>query len=90
MIEKIKSIKPKKVTQKKLQQQQKKYPRSVDYQDELIKSLADHDHASAYLNGAIEESLKDGAESQALFFIALKNVAESQGNISNCASKRTK
>lgn len=67
----------------------KKNSRSVDYHDELVKSLKDHDHAVAYLNAALEESMKGDPESQKLLLIALKNVAEAQGNISNLA-KRSK
>ncbi len=65
------------------------HARSVDYRTELIESLKDHDHAVAYLNAALEESLKGDAESQKLLLMALKNVAEAQGNISNLA-KRSK
>ena len=67
----------------------KKHPRSVDYHDALIKSLKDRDHAIAYLNAAIEESLSGDSKSQQLLLIALKNVAEAQGNISSLA-KRSK
>lgn len=67
----------------------KKHARSVDYHQELIKSLKDHNHAVAYLNAALEESLKGDAESQKLLLLALKNVAEAQGNISKLA-KRSK
>jgi probable addiction module antidote protein len=66
-----------------------KHSRSVDYHNELIKSLKDHDHAVVYLNAALEESLNGDDESQKLLLIALKNVAEAQGNISNLA-KRSK
>jgi len=66
-----------------------KHARSVDYHDELIKSLKNHKHAVAYLNAALEESRKGDIESQKLLLIALKNVAEAQGNISNLA-KRSK
>lgn len=76
-------------TRKPLSVVVKKHPRSVDYHDELIKSLKDHNHAVAYLNAALEESLKGDAESQKLLLIALKNVAEAQGNISSLA-KRSK
>lgn len=65
----------------------KKNPTSVDYHDKLIESLKDHDYAAAYLNVAIEESLKGDAESQQLFLIALRNVAEAQGNISGLARR---
>ncbi len=65
----------------------KKHSPSVDYHDELIKSLKDHDHAIAYLNAALEESLKGDSESQQLLLIALKNVAEAQGSISGLARR---
>ena len=65
----------------------KKSPASVDYYDELIESLKDHDYAVEYLNVAIEESLKGDLESQRLFLRALKNVAEAQGNISGLARR---
>ena len=82
MTKKQTTIKRKKITAAK-----KKHARSVDYHDELIKSLKDHEHATAYLNAALEESLKGDAESQKLLLIALKNVAEAQGNISNLAKR---
>jgi len=62
---------------------------STDYQEYLIESLRDHKYAVAYLNAAIEESLKGDAESQQLLLLALKNVAEAQGNMTNLA-KRSK
>ncbi len=39
----------------------------------------------AYLNEALEESLKEDKESQYLFLTALKNVAEAQGGVGNLA-----
>ncbi|MFH1832275.1 MAG: transcriptional regulator [bacterium] len=74
----IKKI-PKKVT--------KKISRCVDYHDTLIERLKDHDYAVAYLNAAIEESLKGDEESQQLFLNALRNVAEAQGSMSNLAKR---
>ena len=38
--------------------------RSRKYQDFLIEQLKDHDEAVAYLNAALEESLKGDEESQ--------------------------
>lgn len=61
--------------------------RSKKYQDWLIEKLKDHDEAVAYLNAALEESLKGDAESQHLFLTALRNVAEAQGGIGNLAKK---
>lgn len=57
------------------------------YKDWIIEELKDHDLAVAYLNEALEESLKGDEESQHLFLIALKNVAEAQGGIGNLAKK---
>ena len=67
----------------------KKNPCSVDYHECLIESLKNHDYAIVYLNAAIEESLKGDTESQKLLLMALRNVAEAQGNISKLA-KRSK
>ena len=49
--------------------------------------LKDHDQAVAYLNDALEESLKGDEESQQLFLIALRNVAEAQGGVGALAKK---
>jgi len=57
------------------------------YQDFLIEELKDHDEAVAYLNAALEESLKGDEESKHLFLLALRNVAEAQGGIGNLAKK---
>lgn len=57
------------------------------YQDWLLEKLKDHDEAVAYLNAALEESLKGDEESKHLFLVALKNVAEAQGGIGNLAKK---
>lgn len=56
-------------------------PRYRDYQEELIEYLKDHDEAVAYLNTDWEESLKGDEESQKLFLLALRNVAEAQGGL---------
>lgn len=61
--------------------------KSKKYQDWLIEKLKDHDEAVAYLNAALEESLKGDEESQHLFLMALRNVAEAQGGIGNLAKK---
>lgn len=61
--------------------------RSRKYQDFLIEQLKDHDEAVAYLNAALEESLKGDKESQQVFLIALRNVAEVQGGIGVLAKK---
>ena len=57
------------------------------YQDFLIEHLKDHDEAVAYLNAALEESLKGDEESQHIFLLALRNVAEAQGGIGALAKK---
>jgi probable addiction module antidote protein len=61
--------------------------RSKKYQEFLLEDLADRDVAIAYLNAALEESLKGDKESQHLFLIALRNVAEAQGGVGALARK---
>ena len=61
--------------------------KSKKYQDFLIEQLKDHDEAVAYLNAALEESLKGNEESQHLFLLALRNVAEAQGGVGALAKK---
>jgi len=61
--------------------------KSKKYQDWLIEKLKDHDEAVAYLNAALEESLKGDEESQHLFLLAVRNVAEAQGGVSKLAEK---
>lgn len=61
--------------------------KSKKYQDWLIEKLRDHDEAVAYLNAALEESLRGDEESQHLFLLAVRNVAEAQGGISELAKK---
>jgi len=61
--------------------------KSKKYQDWLIEKLKDHDEAVAYLNAALEESLKGDEESQHLFLMALRNVAEAQGGLGNLTKK---
>src|SRR6478752_10541748 len=60
---------------------------SKKYQDFLMEQLKDHDEAVAYLNAALEESLKGDEESQQLFLVALRNVAEAQGGVGALAKK---
>lgn len=62
-------------------------PRSRKYQDFLLERLQDHDDAIAYLNAALGESLKGDEESQQIFLIALRNVAEAQGGIGALAKR---
>ncbi len=64
--------------------------RNRKYQDFLIEELKDHDEAVAYLNATLEESLKGDEESQHLFLLALRNVAEAQGGAGNLAKKSTR
>lgn len=61
--------------------------RSRNYQDFLLEQLQDHDFAVAYLNEALNESLKGDEGSQKLFLIALRNVAEAQGGVGTLAKK---
>jgi len=61
--------------------------KSKKYQDWLIEKLRDHDEAVAYLNAALEESLRGDEESQHLFLLAVRNVAEAQGGVSELAKK---
>lgn len=64
-----------------------KKPKAHKYEEWLIESLKDHDAAVAYLNAALEESVKGDAESQALLLLALRDVAEAQGGIAKVAKK---
>lgn len=61
--------------------------RSEKYQDFLIRELKNDRKALAYLNTALEESLKGDPESELLFLVAIKNVAEARGGISLLAKK---
>ncbi len=61
--------------------------KSKNYQEWLLEKLKDRDEAVAYLNAALEESLKGDEESQHLFLVALRNVAEAQGGIGALAKK---
>ncbi len=61
--------------------------KSKQYQDFLIEHLKDRDEAVAYLNAALEESLKGNEESHHLFLVALRNVAEAQGGLGALAKK---
>jgi hypothetical protein len=55
-----------------------KHKRSVDYHDELIEDLKDHEEAVAYLNAALAESFAGGEESLVILLTALRNVTEAQ------------
>jgi len=55
--------------------------KNTDYQEDLIEWLKNPKHAAGYLNEAIEEEKKE------LILLALRNVAEAQGGMSNIAEK---
>lgn len=57
------------------------------YEEFLLEHLKDHDEAVAYLNAALEESLKGDEKSLQVFLIALRNVAEAKGGIGALAKK---
>lgn len=65
----------------------KKHKPSVDYDEELISSLKDHNEAVAYLNAALEESFDGQDESQEVLLRALRQVAEAQGGLGKLAKK---
>jgi DNA-binding phage protein len=52
--------------------------RSKKHQEFLFEHLADHDEAVAYLNAALEESLKGDEESQQLCLVALRNFVKTK------------
>ena len=56
-------------------------PVSKPYQPELIKSLKTPRRAAAYLNAALEEGDPE------VFLLALRNVAEAQGGITQLAAR---
>lgn len=58
---------------------------TLDYQEELIKSLRDPEQAISYLKVALEEYEQDGDSE--FFLLALRNIAEAQGGISALARK---
>jgi len=55
--------------------------KSTTYQEDLIEALKDPREAAAYLNTAMEEG------DQALFLLALRNVAEAQGGMAAVSEK---
>lgn len=61
--------------------------RCIDYRETLIERLKNRDYAVSYLNAAMEESLKNDEESQALFLQALRNVADAQGSMTDLARR---
>ena len=54
-------------------------PRNRSFQTKLVESLRDPEVAAAYLSAALEET------DRALFLLALRNVADSQGGLSRLA-----
>ena len=65
----------------------KQESQTLDYHDLLIKSLKKRSYACKYLNAALEESLSGDKESQQIFLMALRNVAEAQGSITSLAKR---
>lgn len=61
--------------------------RRKKFQEFQLEQLVDRDQAVAYLNAALDESLKDDEVSKQLFLIALRNVAEAQGGGGALAKK---
>lgn len=55
------------------------------YHEKLIASLSDVDEATAYLKVALEEYEEDG--DTAIFLIALRNIAEARGGMTELAKK---
>lgn len=63
-------------------------PRSKSYQEALIHSLRDPQEASAYFQAILEECKDcDEVEAQRLLLLALKNLIEAQGGISELVTK---
>jgi probable addiction module antidote protein len=56
-----------------------------DYRTRLLASLADKDEAVAYLKVALEEYEED--HNTEIFMLALRNVAEARGGISELSEK---
>lgn len=56
-----------------------------DYHEELIESLRDPEESSTYLKVALDEYQQDG--NAQVLLLALKNVAEAQGGLTNLAKK---
>ena len=55
------------------------------YKDELIESLKDPEEASAYLEACLEEALS--TNEMGIFLLAVRDVVESQGGITEITSK---
>ncbi len=56
-------------------------PRSVSYDDYLVRSLKDPKRAAAYLNAALDD------EDPRVFLLALRHVAEARGGIAGLAAR---
>lgn len=59
----------------------KKFKKTKDYHDFLLKTLKDPQEAAAYLNAALEEG------DEKMFLKALRNVAEAVGGMTKVAKK---
>lgn len=56
-----------------------------NYQEYLIKSLKDPEEASAYLKACLDEAIE--ANEFSIFLVALRNVVEAHGGVSEISSK---
>lgn len=54
--------------------------KNKNYKKWILEKIKGHDEAVAYLNAALEESLKGDEESQHLFLVALRNVSEAHNS----------
>ena len=57
------------------------------YQEYLIESLKDPEEASAYLKASLDEAVETNEFS--IFQLALRNVVEAQGGMSEISSRET-
>lgn len=69
----------------KMSRKKKIIAKTLDYQSNLLDSLADKEEAMAYLQVALEEYEEDGDTKS--FLLALKNVADAQGGVGQLAKK---
>jgi probable addiction module antidote protein len=61
--------------------------RSKDFDEYLIEKLKDSKRAVGYLNAVLEDCKDGSKESQQLFLLAFKAVAEAQGGMTEIAKK---
>lgn len=62
--------------------------RSKNYRDLLIQDLQDPDEAAAYFSSILEECKEcDEEEAQKLLLLAIKNIVDAQGGITQLAEK---